>query len=107
MSRVVRGLWGIFLLATLGLGPRSARADGAAAFLFAFGSAGSGNGQFNAPTGVAVSPNRAILVADALNHRIQVFDPAGKFLSAFGSQGSGSGQFRVPNDVAVSPDGTI
>jgi DNA-binding beta-propeller fold protein YncE len=39
---------------------------------FCFGSAGEGNGQFGAPTGVAVDKNGNILVADWGNNRIQV-----------------------------------
>jgi len=41
-------------------------------FLFKFGSHGEGNGQFNAPTGVAVDGNGNIIVADWGNSRIQV-----------------------------------
>lgn len=41
-------------------------------FLFKFGSHGEGNGQFNAPTGVAVDTNGNIIVADWGNSRIQV-----------------------------------
>ena len=41
-------------------------------FKFAFGSNGEGNGQFNAPTGVAVDCKGNILVADWGNSRIQV-----------------------------------
>lgn len=37
-----------------------------------FGSNGEGNGQFNAPTGVAVDVNGNIIVADWGNSRIQV-----------------------------------
>jgi len=39
---------------------------------FTFGSAGEGNGQFGAPTGVAVDKQGNILVADWGNSRIQV-----------------------------------
>ena len=45
-------------------------------FLFRFGSHGEGNGQFNAPTGVAVDANGNIIVADWGNSRIQVRPPA-------------------------------
>ncbi len=41
-------------------------------FLFKFGSHGEGNGQFTAPTGVAVDGNGNIIVADWGNSRIQV-----------------------------------
>lgn len=40
--------------------------------LLKFGSNGEGNGQFNAPTGVAVDDNGNIIVADWGNSRIQV-----------------------------------
>ena len=40
--------------------------------LLKFGSNGEGNGQFNAPTGVAVDTHGNIIVADWGNSRIQV-----------------------------------
>lgn len=49
--------------------PQVYNADGE--FLFKFGSHGEGNGQFNAPTGVAVDSNGNIIVADWGNSRIQ------------------------------------
>lgn len=49
-------------------------------FLFKFGSHGEGNGQFNAPTGVAVDVNGNIIVADWGNSRIQV---RGRFRSFY------------------------
>lgn len=51
-------------------------------FLFKFGSHGEGNGQFNAPTGVAVDSNGNIIVADWGNSRIQVSQAQG-WLEAF------------------------
>jgi tripartite motif-containing protein 2/3 len=45
-------------------------------FLLKFGSNGEGNGQFNAPTGVAVDSNGNIIVADWGNSRIQVHSNA-------------------------------
>ena len=41
-------------------------------FQFSFGSNGEGNGQFNAPTGVAVDAQDNIIVADWGNSRVQV-----------------------------------
>ena len=48
--------------------------DSDGTFLFCFGSNGEGNGQFNAPTGVAVDAQDNIIVADWGNSRIQIFD---------------------------------
>lgn len=47
-----------------------------------FGSNGEGNGQFNAPTGVAVDSNGNIIVADWGNSRIQVDSNANVFVSS-------------------------
>ena len=41
-------------------------------------------GQFTEPTGVAVTPDNEIVVADTNNHRIQVFDKEGNFKFQFG-----------------------
>ncbi len=75
--------------------------------LTAWGNAGSGDGQFTAPRGLAVGPDGSLYVADAGNHRIQVFDQAGNFLFKWGSQGAGPGQFNEPWGIAVGPDGAV
>src|SRR5262249_45879083 len=50
--------------------------------LTTWGSSGSGDGQFNDHTSVAVDPTtNKVYVADPRNRRIQVFDPNGKFLT--------------------------
>ena len=52
------------------------RPDGT--FVAKFGGLGGGDGEFNSPSGVAVSPlDGRIVVADYGNHRIQVFAPSG------------------------------
>jgi len=70
-------------------------------FLLAWGSPGSGNGQFNTPLGVAVDYPGNVYVADAFNHRVQKFDGYGNFILAWGSEGSGNAQFEFPFAVAV------
>ena len=72
-----------------------------------FGSVGSGNGQFNAPSGIAVSAAGQVYVADASNNRVEVFNGSGTYLSQFGSAGSGDGQFALPHGVVLSPGGQV
>ena len=50
--------------------------------LAVWGTKGTGDGQFNDPTSVAVDPKtKKVYVADPRNRRIQVFDSDGKFLT--------------------------
>ena len=56
-------------------------ADGT--FIDAFGSGGTGDGQFNFPNGVAVAASGNIYVADSNNHRVEKFDSTGTFVTSF------------------------
>jgi DNA-binding beta-propeller fold protein YncE len=69
--------------------------------LFAWGRRGSGAGEFNYPTHLALAGDGELLVTDALNFRIQSFDRDGRFLWQFGRHGDGSGNFAMPKGVAV------
>jgi DNA-binding beta-propeller fold protein YncE len=73
-----------------------------------FGSFGTGNGQFNQPTGVAVNPvNGNLVVPDEGNNRVEVFNEKGEYLSQFGTSGSGNGQFSQPRGAGVDSKGNI
>ena len=50
-------------------------------FLVKFGSSGTGNGEFNRPTGVAVDQEGLIYVTDWGNDRLQIFEPTGTFMA--------------------------
>ncbi|HST55159.1 MAG TPA: hypothetical protein VLJ42_04590, partial [Solirubrobacteraceae bacterium] len=72
------------------------------AFSSSFGSAGSGNGQFSGPNGVAVDQSTGnVYVADSANNRIEKFGPSGAFIAAFGTAGAGNGQLSDPTQIAV------
>lgn len=77
------------------------------AFLFQFGSGGTGDGQFNHPLNAAVGPDGTIYVADKDNHRVQMFTEAGVYVGQFGSRGTGDGQFRECYAVGVDSDGNV
>lgn len=69
---------------------------------------GSGNGQLNGPTGLALSPDDSKLyVVDTDNNRVEAFDSSGHFLSQFGSFGHAPGYFDAPSFIAVDGSGNL
>lgn len=72
-----------------------------------FGETGVGPGQMNRPTDLAVNKNGDILVCDALNFRVQIFNAEGRFVRAFGGPGDSPGFFSRPRSVAVDSDNNI
>jgi sugar lactone lactonase YvrE len=77
------------------------------AFLGTFGSQGSGDGQFEAPWGIAAGPD-ALFVADRSLSSIQGFDLGGGFAGRVGgTPGGGPGQFSHPYYLAVDCRGTL
>lgn len=70
-----------------------------------FGESGDGPGQFNDPTGVAVTGDR-VFVADSRNGRIQVFERDGTHLRAFGEPGEKPGQLGRPMNLTIA-DGKL
>lgn len=77
---------------------------------YSFGGTGSNQGQLLNPRGVTTGPGGNVYVADAGNHRVDIFGPTGRFLRSFGTAGLGRGEFNnneSPMDVAVSPQGNI
>ena len=52
-------------------------------FIFELGGSGTGDGEFNRPTGVAVDGDGDIYVADCGNNRVQMFNEAGVYLQKF------------------------
>ena len=71
------------------------------------GGRGTGKGEFDSPTGIAVDPNGNFLVADTNNGRIEKFSPTGTFLDIIGTKGSGQGQLGAPNGIAIDRAGNI
>jgi PKD repeat protein len=76
---------------------------------------GTGNGEFNGISDIAVDRDGFIYVVDANNHRIQKFTSGGAFVTKWGKEsiagnpepGDGNGEFTYPNGIAIAPDGTI
>ena len=77
------------------------------AFIKSFGSAGSGDGQFNGVLEMAIGSNQRLYVVDHSGHRVQYFDLEGNFLGKFGGEGSGNGKFKFPWGIAVGKDNKL
>jgi len=106
MSRF-RSSW--FALLALGLGaiaPVVARAQ-PPSYLLQWGRAGTADGEFLGPGGIAVDASGNVFVADYGNHRIQKFTGTGTFLLKWGTNGTGDGQFNGPEGVAVDASGNV
>ena len=94
-------------------GNRLIAIDATGAPLWTVGAAGvnmdlTGNDRLNRPMDVAVAPNGNLYVADAGNHRVQVFNASGGYVTTIGSgEGQGNNQFSWPNGVFVAPDGAL
>ena len=69
-----------------------------------FGSAGTGAGQFQRPSGVTWE-NGKVFVADAVNNRVLIFRDTGEYLGLLG--GDAPPQFNLPYDIALAPDGCL
>ncbi len=72
-----------------------------------FGGTGTGNGQFDAPDGIAFDSDGNIYVVDQNNNRVQKFNSSGVYQSQFGSAGTGNGQFDNPTDIAIDGSDNI
>ena len=72
-----------------------------------FGTYGSGDGEFQSPSDIAVDNAGNIYVTDRQRNDVQKFDSQGAFLGKFGSQGSDPGQFDSPYGIVVDGDGYI
>ena len=92
---------------SLGQRTKSTPGGSAASYVSSFGSLGTGTGQFNHPTGIAIDAKGNLWVVDTNNRRLQKFDSTGKYLTSFGTLGTGNGQFKRPTDVAIDSSGNL
>jgi hypothetical protein len=97
---------------------RVGKADKRGQWVASWGSAGKGDGQFNTPHAIAVSPAQEVYVGDRGNNRIQVFDTSGKYLRQFtadvpipadakpaigGAPGGGRSMNGFPDAMCMTP----
>lgn len=73
-----------------------------------YGAPGTGTGEFNAITGIALDDSNRIYVADGANDRIvRINNISGAGFVAFGSPGSGVGQFDIPFGIGIDHNGKV
>jgi YD repeat-containing protein len=72
------------------------------------GLAGTGNGEFSSPYGIAVNQGTGdVYVSDFVNNRVQEFSSSGTFIATFGSTGTGNGQFEAPGGLDIDSSGDV
>lgn len=91
----------------LGIAPPVVKFGSSGNYVTAFGSSGSGNGQFISAYELAFDAQGNLYVTDPGNNRVQKFDSQGNYLSQFGSRGTGNGQFNTPLGIAIDASGNI
>ncbi len=110
VTDVVQDTQGNYYVAEYGDYDRIQKFDAAGKFLFEWGGHGSEPGDFLRPQGITIDERDFIWVADASNHRIQVFDATGDsaiFIQSWGTPGSEVGQLRYPYDLWLDGKGHI
>jgi DNA-binding beta-propeller fold protein YncE len=70
------------------------------------GKTGTGNGEFNLPTELRLN-GPELVVVDAMNFRVQVFDRSGAFRYAIGALGDGAGWMFRPKGIGFDSEGHL
>jgi streptogramin lyase len=76
-------------------------------FLLEWGGHGPALTQFSRPQSMAIDADDHIWVADACNHRLQVFDTDGRLVDAWGRHGSRPGQLAYPYGLLLDAQGHV
>lgn len=97
---------GAFYLSEFGDSQRISKFDPAGKFMKCWGEPGSEKGQFARIRAMTLGTDGLLYVADACNHRVQVFTRDGEWVRMFGEAGEGEGELSYPYDVAFSPGPT-
>ena len=71
-----------------------------------WGKKGSGDGEFNQPSGLLIR-GEVMYVVDSRNNRIQMYTLDGDFIDQWGSAGEGNGEFNLPWGICDDSEGNI
>jgi sugar lactone lactonase YvrE len=81
--------------------------DSNGTLISAWGTKGTGPGQFLHAHGITTDSNGNVYVNDAEKCNIQKFDSEGKFITMWGTKGTGPGKFYQPESMAVDSKGNV
>ncbi len=73
----------------------------------AFGSGGTGDGQFDLLTGIVVDASGNVYTTDINQNRVQKFNSSGTFITKWGNFGILNGQFDWPRGMVANSDGSV
>jgi sugar lactone lactonase YvrE len=76
-------------------------------FIFSWGVFGAGDGEFDAPHGMAFNSAGEVYVADMGNNRLQKFSADGEFIALWKSASNDSDTFFIPLGVAVDSQDAV
>lgn len=71
------------------------------------GALGQGNGEFQLPNHIQITPDGRVFVVDSKANLVKVYGTNGVLLRQFGGYGPLEGQFDFPAGLAVTPNGEI
>jgi DNA-binding beta-propeller fold protein YncE len=63
--------------------------------------------ELSPPSGLCITHDGSILLADDFNHRIQIYDLQFNLITSFGEKGKEQGQLQYPKGIAVDKEGNI
>lgn len=110
VTDVVQDTRGHYFVGQYGQLDRIQEFDPQGHFVRMFGSQGDQPGQFSRPQGLNLDSLGLLWVADACNHRMQVFDLSSeepKLVNLWGQPGSEPGQLQTPYGFVFDRDGTV
>lgn len=81
--------------------------DLAGNFLFQFGSQGTGDGQFEVLTDIAIGASGNVFITDERLGRVQEFAPDGTFIAVVATKGTGVGQLQYPAGIGTDMRGNV
>jgi DNA-binding beta-propeller fold protein YncE len=107
VSDAVQDADGYFYVAEFGENQRITKLDSQGHFLCCWGSPGKELGQFERARALTIGPDGNLYVADACNHRIQVFTRTGELVACWGVEGTQPGELAYPYDLAFNSRGEL